>query len=192
MATREEIKTELLRKLFHAIIVMAFIPIAAISKGILILIVVAGLILYLFHEAHAGSGGQIPFFTTMIQKVKRLGEEEIARAPFLMGGGILVTTIVFPFRAAATGLLQLALCDMAAALVGMTWGRRSLSHSPKKTLEGSAAYLIVAIIVSSFLFPWPVNVLIALAGTLIESLPYKDWDNFLIPVVVAAVASFFL
>lgn len=191
MSFSEEIKNEIWRKFFHALVVAAFVPLAAIAKGILVLIVVTGLILYLFHESHVRSGGHIPFFTNAIQKAKRLGEEEIAQAPFLMGAGIIVTTLVFPFRAAAVGLLQLALCDMAAALVGMIWGRHKIPYSSKKSFEGSAAYFVIGVIVTQFFFPWPASLFLALAGTLIESLPYKDWDNFLIPVVVAAMASLF-
>lgn len=186
------LKSEIRRKLFHMVVVVGFIPIAALSKGILILIIVSCLILYLLHESYTQGGKTVPFFTDQIRKVKRLREEKIALSPFLMGGGIVVTVLVFHFKPAAAGLLQLAFGDMAAALVGMTWGKRRLPWSPEKSLEGALAFFATGIILMPFLFfPIPVCLLLAATGTLIESLPFKDWDNLLIPVGVAAVASFF-
>src|SRR3989338_7608165 len=119
-------KGEILRKFFHMLVVLVFIPIAALSKGVLILIIVTGLIFYLFYESHASAWGKIPVLTELIGKLKRLGEQEITYAPFRMGAGIAITVLVFPFRPATAGLLQLAFCDMAAALVGMNWGKRKL------------------------------------------------------------------
>lgn len=190
--TAEKYRKEALRKLFHTVIVIAFIPIAAIAKGLLVLGIVTCLVLYLFHESYVHSGGSIPFITDWIGKLKRLEEKKIAYAPFLMGAGIVMTVVVFPFRPAAAGLLQLACCDMAAALVGMKWGQRKLPYSPDKSLEGTTAYFVMALILMPFLFfSLKACLILALAGALIESLPFKDWDNFLIPVGVAALASFF-
>lgn len=182
---------EILRKLCHMAVVVAFIPIAALSKGIPVLIIVTCLVLYLLHESYVQKGGSVPFFTGLIRKVKRLEEKEISHAPFLMGIGVGLTVLSFPFRPAAAGLLQLAFCDMAAALVGMTWGKRPLPHSPQKSWEGSFAFFGAAFVLMLFLFPVGLSLLLAAIGATIESLPYKDWDNLLIPVGVAAVASFF-
>ncbi len=171
--------------------VLAFVPIAAISKGVIVLLVVSTLLLYLFYESYAARGGSLPFVTTIIGRVKRMKEKEIAHAPFLMGGGIAVTVVIFPFHPAAAGLLQLAVSDMAATLVGQVWGKRPLPHAPKKTLEGSLGFFASAFIAMLFLYPFTTSILLALVGTVIESLPYEDWDNFLIPVSVAAVASLY-
>lgn len=185
----EELKRELLRKLLHAAVVVGFIPIAAVSKGILILVIVGGLVLYLFYESYVARGGSLPLVTKLVDKIKRFKETEIAHAPFIMGAGIILTVIAFPFRPATAGFLQLAVCDMVATLAGKKWGRHPLPHAPEKTLEGSLAFFLVAALMMPFLYPLPGALLLAFVGAAIESLPYKDWDNFLIPVSVAAVAS---
>lgn len=183
-------KKELWRKLFHMLVIV-FLPIAAISKGLLVLILLILAVLYLAHESYVQQGGTVPILTEAIQKAKRLREREIARAPFLMWAGVVITVFVFPLKPAAAGLLQLAFADVAAALVGMKLGSRPIPYSPDKSWEGTLAFFLMALILMPFFFPFWMSLLLALTGALIESLPYKDWDNLLIPVGVAALASFF-
>ena len=190
MVTHDDMKREIWRKMLH-MGVIAMLPIAMLSKGALVLVIFSLAVFYLAHESYVQGGGSIPLLTAAIQKAKRLGEQEIAHAPFLMGAGVLVTVLIFPLRPAAAGLLQLAFADMAAALVGMTWGEHRLPHSPKKSVEGMCAYFIMAFALMLILFSPGVSLVLAVAGAIIESLPYKDWDNFLIPAGVAALASFF-
>jgi phytol kinase len=184
------LRKEIIRKLFHMSIIVV-LPVAAISKGVLVLGIVAASILYLAYEAHVRAGGSIPIITDVFNKAKRIGESEIAHAPFLMAAGVIITVLVFPFKPAAAGLFQLAFCDMAAALVGITWGKHNLPHAPKKSWEGTIAFFLMGAVLMSFIYPWYVGIFLALIGAAIESLPYKDWDNLLIPVGVAAIASFF-
>jgi len=186
----EDVKRELWRKTLHMGVIV-FLPIAALSKGLLILILLIMAVLYLAHESYVQRGGMVPILTDAIQKAKRLREREISRAPFLMGAGVVVTVFIFPLQPAAAGLLQLAFADVAAALVGMTMGARKIPYSPDKSWEGSCAFFLMALILMPFFYPFWVSLILALAGAFIESLPYKDWDNLLIPVGVAALASFF-
>ncbi len=182
----EEVRRELWRKMLHMGVIV-FLPIAALSKGLLILILLIMAVLYLAHESYVQRGGTVPLLTDAIQRAKRLREREIARAPFLMGAGVAVTVL----QPAAAGLLQLAFADVAAALVGMTMGQRKIPYSPDKSWEGFSAFFLMALILMPFFYPFWVSLILALVGAFIESLPYKDWDNLLIPVGVAAVASFF-
>jgi dolichol kinase len=186
----EELKKEVWRKILHMGVILV-LPIAALSKGILVLFIVGLAILYLVHESYAQDGGSIPLITPAIQKAKRLSERKIAQSPFLMGTGVLITVLIFPLMPAAAGLMQLAFADMAAALVGILWGRHKLPHSPQKSWEGTAAFFVMALVLMGLFYPIPVSILLALVGAVIESLPYKDWDNLFIPVGVAAIASFF-
>lgn len=190
MEIGDDIKREIWRKMLH-MGAIAFLPIAALSKGVLVLVIFALAVLYLSHEAYVQNGGSVPILTEAIRRAKRLGEHKIAHAPFLLGAGVLVTVLIFPLRPAAAGLLQLAFADVAAALVGMAWGSRKLPHSPHKSVEGSAAFLVISFALMLVLYPFPVSLFLAVAGAAIESLPYKDWDNFLVPCGVAAIASFF-
>ncbi len=186
----DEMKGEIWRKMLHMGVIV-FLPIAALSKGILVLVIFGLALFYLAHESYVQSGHSVPILTGLIQKAKRVGEHEIALSPFLMAAGVLVTVLIFPLKPAAAGLLQLAFADMAAALVGLTWGKNRLPHSPKKSWEGTIAYFAMSFALMLLLFSVPASLLLALAGSVIESLPYKDWDNFLIPAGVAALASFF-
>ncbi len=190
MELNEDLKKELWRKTLHMGVIV-FLPIASLSKGILVLIIFILAILYLAHESYAGEGHVVPWITPALQRAKRLGEHKIARAPFLMGAGVLVTVLIFPLKPAAAGLMQLAFADMAASIVGMIWGKRPLPHSPKKTVEGATAFFCMSFALMLVVYPFWTSLLLALAGAFIESLPYKDWDNFLIPTGVAAIASFF-
>ncbi len=190
MTLNEEMKGEIWRKILHMGVIV-FLPIAAISKGLLVLLIAGLAILYLTHESYVQDGGSVPVVTAAIRRAKRLREKKIAHSPFLMGIGVVVTVLIFPLKPAAAGLLQLAFADMAAALVGMMWGRRKIFYSQNKSWEGTAAFFVIAFFLMTLLYPVPASFVIALAGAVIESLPYKDWDNLFIPVGVAAIASFF-
>ncbi|MBI2066794.1 MAG: hypothetical protein HYW02_01665 [Deltaproteobacteria bacterium] len=185
-----ELKKELWRKFIHMGIIIA-LPIAAISKGVLVLVIVACAIMYLSHESFVRQGGSVPFLSEAVAKAKRLREKEIAQSPFFMGLGVGITLLVFPFKPAAAGLLQLAFADVASAIIGITYGKHKLKHSPKKSWEGTTAYFLTALIVMAFFYSWPIAIFLAIVGAFIESLPYQDWDNLLIPLGVAALASLF-
>jgi len=186
----DEVKKEIWRKTLHMGAILS-LPVAALSKGFLVLLIVCLGLLYLAHESYAQQGGSIPFFTEAILRAKRLKGHQIDRAPFMMGIGVLVTVLIFPLDPASAGVLQLAFADVAAALVGLLWGRHKLPHSPLKSWEGSLAFLAIAFILMTYLYSVPASLFLALVGASIESLPYKDWDNLFIPVGVAATASFF-
>lgn len=191
MQLTEEMRKEIWRKVLHMGVILA-LPIAAVSKGVLVLGIAGLAILYLVHESHVQDGGSVPLITPAIQKAKRLSEKKIAQSPFMMATGVLITVLIFPLKPAAAGLIQLAFADMAAALVGILWGRHPLPHSPKKTWEGTGAFFILSFFLMPLLsYSIPASFLLALVGATIESLPYKDWDNLFIPVGVAAIASFF-
>ena len=120
-----------------------------------------------------------------------LREEE---KPTLMGStyflfSTILAVLFFPRPIAVVGLLILILSDTAAALVGKGIGRVRIFG---KTLEGSAAFLITALLVV-WLYPgvdrfW--GTLAALAGTLIELLPIRVNDNLSIPLVTGTVMLF--
>lgn len=183
-------KTEVWRKVLHMGIIIT-LPIAALSKGILVLFILCLCVLYLSYESYIHTGGSLPIVTRLVDRAKRLREKKIARAPFMMMAGVGITVLIFSIKPAAAGIFQLAFCDMAASLVGKMWGSHKISYSPSKSWEGTAAFFVMSAILMSFLYPWYVGLLLAFVGALIESLPWKDWDNLLIPVGVAAIASFF-
>jgi phytol kinase len=90
-------------------------------------------------------------------------------------------------------MLLLTLADSAAALVGTTWGRhRYLTFGDYKTLEGSAAFFVVAFLCIAVPLAWftpasnpesiAVAALIAVAVTVLEAAVGGGFDNLLVPL----------
>ena len=90
-------------------------------------------------------------------------------------------------------MLLLTLADSAAALVGTAWGRhRYLTMGDYKTLEGSAAFFVVAFACIAVPLAWftpasnpesiAVAALIAFAVTVLEAAVGGGFDNLLIPL----------
>jgi len=107
----------------------------------------------------------------------------------------------YPVSAAA-GIIPMALGDAAAAVVGNAFGRRPyIFLGAKKTLEGSAAMLVVsAVTVFTTLLIFKVSVpscaiaacLIAAVATLLEAAGKNGLDNLTVPVVCSTIGYFLL
>ena len=98
--------------------------------------------------------------------------------------GILAAVVLFPLGAAVPATWVLALADPAASWVGRRWGKRSLGAG---TLEGFAAFVLVAGAVLSVAVPLPAALLGAIIGGLVEIAPWRVDDNLTIPPAVAGV-----
>jgi len=72
--------------------------------------------------------------------------------------------------------------DAAAALVGVQFGRHKLRG---KSLEGSAAFFVVSLIVGGFFLDPLTAVVAAVFVTFVEALPLPYNDNFWVPVLSA-------
>lgn len=98
-------------------------------------------------------------------------------------------------------ILILAISDPIAALSGTKWGKTNGRSAKKKTLFGSVMFFISALLacviiyynmpVQSGLLILATGIVIGLAGAIVESYSYKGWDNFTIPLVVAAILVMF-
>ncbi len=111
---------------------------------------------------------------------------------------VIVTCIVFTLSGNdpvlyCIPMLLLTLADSAAALVGTTWGRhRYLTLGDYKTLEGSAAFFVVAFACIALPLAWftpatnpqsiAVAALIAFAVTVLEAASGGGFDNLLVPL----------
>ena len=92
--------------------------------------------------------------------------------------GIFAAVVLFPLAAAVPATWVLALADPAAGWVGRPVGRRPLGTG---TLEGFAAFVLVAGAVLSVAVPLPAALLGAIAGGLVEIAPWRVDDNLTIP-----------
>jgi len=139
-----------------------------------------------------------------VKAMSRTGDRrEILRGPLYYGIAFVVLTILF-WTHTPTGMVALMLMcggDGLADILGRRMGNTKLPWSRNKSLSGSIAmfvggfifsWLILGVYVAAGYFPgpWlsylPVILIISIAGTLVESLPFKDIDN--ITVTLTAVA----
>jgi dolichol kinase len=115
---------------------------------------------------------------------------ESAMTPYAIA--VLLTILTVPKAAALVAIYTLAIADPAAAVVGITWGRRKLG--PERSLEGSAAFftatLLIALLVLGYstdeskLVVFLMSILIAFASAACELLPLRIDDNMTIPLFV--------
>ena len=95
---------------------------------------------------------------------------------------------IFPVQVAAFSFAMFMVADGAAAVVGQRWGRKFWGKS-SKTLEGSLAFLIAALVVV-VVFPG-INLWIGAAASvcacLAELLPGPFNDNLRVPLISACV-----
>ena len=102
--------------------------------------------------------------------------------------GAIISFAVFDFWIALAALLMTTFGDMAAALIGMSFGKHRLKRQKNRTLEGIIAEFVVDLIIAYVLIDTLVIVFsMALVATFVETkLEYID-DNLSIPVFAGFV-----
>jgi dolichol kinase len=120
---------------------------------------------------------------------ERKGNKKPFLGPFWFYIGLGLSFLIFPLKAATAAGAVLSVSDALSTIVGVRFGRRSITGS--KTLEGTAAFFVSSLLICLLWFsPW-VSLLAALAATFAEMLPclvnprlksILD-DNLLIPIV---------
>ncbi len=144
-----------------------------------------------------------------VKAMSRTGDRrEILRGPLYYGIIFVLLTIIF-WKTSPVGIVGLMLMcggDGLADIFGRQWGKRKLPWNNSKSWAGSAGMLLGGWVLSTFVL-WiftiaglfstsilgyllPVTV-IALVGTLVESLPLKDIDNITV-TAAAAIIGYFL
>ena len=111
---------------------------------------------------------------------------------------ILLTIITFPKPFALIAIYTLAIADPLSALIGIRFGKNKIYGN--KSLEGSIAFFITTLIVAFvvlnktiieegyLLAIFACSTLTAIFSALIEVLPIKLDDNFIIPLTVGMLA----
>jgi len=138
-----------------------------------------------------------------VQAMSRTGDRrEILRGPLFYGIMFVLVTVLY-WKESPIGITALMLMcagDGIAELVGHRVESPKLFWSRQKTLAGSMGFLVggwtlsmlvLSAFVAARVFPGPLSgylipvTLIALAGTLVESLPFKDIDNITVTSAAA-------
>ncbi len=135
-----------------------------------------------------------------VRAMSRSGDrKEILKGPLIYGIVFVVMTILF-WRQNTIGLITLmVLCggDGMADIIGTRFGKNKLPWAPTKSWQGSAAMFagsIVLIYLVMFSFQLmgyaqmniqytllPISGVVFIA-TIVETIPYGDWDNFFVPL----------
>lgn len=91
--------------------------------------------------------------------------------------GALITIMLFPLSAALSGILVLAWADPTASYLGRRWGRRAFLGG---TLEGTTAFLVVAVLILSVRHPPAIAIPSACLITLVERSAWPLDDNLIL------------
>lgn len=162
-----------------------FIPVLFWHRWIFAVLVAVFLVAYLIVETQLKKERRIPLLTRLATQSKRESEEgKISQGAILLCLSSLLLPYLLGVWPAAVGLSQVFAADATATWAGIKWGEKKLPFSPKKTWVGSGVYFATAFLVALPFAPvWQAAVL-ALAGTLVEALPFRDIDNATIPLAV--------
>jgi phytol kinase len=144
-----------------------------------------------------------------VKAMSRTGNRrEILRGPLFYGIVFVLITIIY-WNDSPIGIVALMLMcggDGLADILGRRYGKHHLPWNPNKTWMGSAGMFsgglifsagILAVYMHFGLFnpPWisylPYLILIALVGTLVESLPLKDIDNLSVTLTAVLLGHIF-
>lgn len=183
------LKKEIFRKSIH--ICTAFVPLVFHFYGnvVVVLLVLAG-IFYFVSEILRQKGISVPLISLItVTAARKRDEDKIVFGPVTLVLGVVLALLLWQEKFAVAGILALALGDGFASLAGKTFGRIQLPFTGGKTAAGSITCFF-AIYSSSFIVlkNTEISLILAAAGTVIEGLPLKDFDNVFIPLILGGMA----
>lgn len=130
---------------------------------------------------------------SLISKMQREDEKKyFAKAPLFLAVGVSSALIFYSPLAAWVAIYQAGFCDTMASIFGRKCGKTRIPFSPQKSLLGSALFFLTALPVLFLVLPYSKAVVVALVGTFLEMLPFKDWDNLIVPLVTGFLVEQFL
>ncbi len=183
-------RRELIRKGVHTAGLL-FIPLLYYSEKIVLGIIGFFFIVYPIIEWGLIKGWHIPLISALTKYSKRPDEQKLGFAwpAYFLAIGVMFSLIFFDRRIAALAIFHVCLGDTVAAVSGRCWGKTRLFFNRRKTWVGSLAYLLVTFVGGLYWLPPAQALLLATVGAAVESLPFKNLDNLLIPVVVSLMGS---
>ncbi len=141
-----------------------------------------------------------------VSAMSRTGDRrEILRGPLFYGIVFVILTLVY-WKESPNGIIALMLLcggDGLADITGKRIASKPLPWSPRKTIAGSLgmllggflfSFLVIWVFSSVGVFPNPIIsylggiAIISVVGTIVESLPVSDLDNFTVPGVAVLLS----
>jgi len=107
------------------------------------------------------------------------------RGAIMFGLGVVAPIVLLDVNYGCAIILIFSAGDCFATLVGRRYGRIRLG---KKSLEGSAAFMISGILSSALLVGLPHAVILSFSGAVIELLGSEVDDNVTVPAVLSLLA----
>ncbi len=183
-----DLKKELPRQIFHfingTIIALAYIRWEAKVGWVLIFMAVVGAFLSWRHTKKP-----FPWAEPFLRLLDR--PEDARRFPgkgaVLYGLAVGFSLVVYPRYAALGAIAVLASGDALSTLVGKAWGKRRWPWNTRLSLEGSGAFFVGATLFTWLFVSFPMALVGALVGSLVETAPWPLDDNVTIPIGVGMV-----
>jgi dolichol kinase len=186
-----DIRTELLRKSIHMLIVFVPFLVGLIGRGPTLALLAGGVVFYTYAEIQRTKGNSVPFITGLTNAAARPADfrSRIILGPITLGIGTMAALILYPRTASIIAIYALAFGDSFSSIIGRSVGRISLGGLREKTLEGSLACFLIVFFIALRMFNSPAGAgLIALTATVLEAIPVKDLDNIAMPMGSGLVA----
>jgi len=119
----------------------------------------------------------------IVWKLYRSNEKDkLSGTSYFLIGSIIAISI-FSKEVASAAILMTTFGDSAAALVGISYGKRWIKGLPDRAWEGVFSEFFVNLVIGYlFLSNWIVALTMALVATIVETLIYKLDDNLIIPL----------
>jgi len=182
------LKRELPRQIFHLIngtvIALAYTKWEARVGWVLIFMAVVGWVLSWRHTRK-------PFVWAepLLRLLDRPEDSQTfpGKGAVLYGLAVGFSLVVYPHKAALGAIALLASGDSFSTLVGKAWGKRRWPWNRRLSLEGSLAFFLAGTLYATFFIPFPMALLGALVGALVETVPWPLDDNVTIPLAVGGV-----
>jgi dolichol kinase len=190
-----DIRTELIRKSIHMLIIFVPFFVGIIGRGPTLAVLAGGVVFYTYAEIQRSRGSSIPLITGLTTAAARPADLQgkIILGPITLGIGTMAALILYPQTASIIAIYALAFGDSFSSIIGKAVGRISLGGLREKTLEGSLACFTIVFFIALRMFNSLAGAgLIALTATLLEAIPVKDIDNIAIPMGSGLVACLFL
>ncbi len=111
-----------------------------------------------------------------IREITRAEEEVCIGAHLYFAIAALINVLLFPMQIAISTIIVATISDALAAIVGKSLGRHRFKNG--KSIEGSAAFFLSALLVFYFFVPLPLAIVGAIAGTVVEFFNVPPNDNF--------------
>jgi len=180
-----ELSVEIVRKSIHFLI--ALVPsMAAVNKTATVFLLFIGTLAYTLMEYLRLSGVKVPFISSVTKMASRPRDTgHFVMGPVTLGFGALLALLLYPSSAAAIAIYALAFGDGIASLVGKFLGKCRPAFLLGKSIEGSVACFAV-VFASAYAVSGNLHIafIAAIAASIVEAMPLKDFDNIAIPVIV--------